>query len=54
MEGEMVECVHCDGTGVQEGPGGDEPCCHCHHGKGERWFEFEDDIEIAKSEGGAA
>ena len=46
QDGEWFGCNHCDGTGKQEGPGGDEDCCHCR-GKGEVWIDdadrFEDD-----------
>lgn len=43
--GQWVTCQHCEGTGTQSGPGGDEECCHCL-GRGERWFEFDDDAEM--------
>jgi len=45
---EIVRCPHCDGDGTQEGPGGLEPCCHCH-GKGEQVFGSPDDADVARA-----
>lgn len=46
IDGEWIRCEHCDGIGTQDGPGGQEPCCHCN-GKGERFFDGRqsDDVE---------
>lgn len=46
---ELIKCHHCEGTGEQDGPGGQEPCCHCG-GKGERVFDHPDDAEVARDE----
>lgn len=43
-DGEWEICKHCDGTGLQSGPGGNEECCHCR-GKAEVWLDDEDRFE---------
>lgn len=42
IDGEWETCTHCDGTGKQPGPGGEEECCHCF-GRGEVWL---DDVDL--------